>query len=147
MSIEVLGSLGTVGPVCPTRVESDELHAYLSMKEIRLIQKCNWQFFKNTNRSNLQHIFNLCGYSGSDFTHLNPIYLIRTKDEITYLVAPTAEAKRRCERFINDDGSTGVEDLVNELRYNVDVVKDVENTKNEFNKRTQLLYCIIFVQK
>jgi len=138
MSIEVLGSLSKDGPVCATRVESDELHAYLSMKEIRLIQKCNWQYFKNTNRSNLQQIFNLCGYSGSDFTHLNPIYLILTKDKLMYLVAPTAEAKRRCERFINDDGSTGVEDLVNELRYNVDVVKDVENANRNFEDHKKM---------
>lgn len=138
MSIEVLGSIEKDGPMCPTRVPADELHTYLSIKEIRLIQKCNWQCFKGTVRSNLQFIFNLCGYSGSDFTHLNPIYLIDTKDKVTYLVAPTAEAKRRCERFINDDGSTGVEDLVNELRYNVDVVKDVENANRNFEDHKKM---------
>lgn len=74
---------------------------------------------------------------GSDFSNIEPIYVIFSRSGAEYLVAPTPQARQQCERFINSSGVNAVEELVHELRYHVDVVGDVEKAKNEFESRAK----------
>ena len=63
-----------------------------------------------------------------------PFYIAVEGDGTQYIIHPGDRDKMA--KLLNPP-QTGVDALVHELRYNVDIVHEVDEVKNDFNKRTR----------
>jgi hypothetical protein len=61
-------------------------------------------------------------------------FLLECADNVFHVATPTERGAGRCLKLLASEGSSNVDELVHELRYNVDVVHEIAAAESDFNK-------------